>query len=106
MLTISMFLFLSLNLGRAKVVLLIPKLHCKETSMGTPLVVPWLRFRLPVQELWVQPLVRELGCHMPRGAVQKEKEKKKKQQQQKRNICRNTGYTNYSRFILPITHVP
>ena len=78
MLTISMFLFLSLNLGRAKVVLLIPKLLCKETSMGTPLVVLWLRFHLPVQELWVQSLVRELGSHMPRGAVQKEKEKKKK----------------------------
>ena len=98
MLTISIFLFLSL---RAKLVLLILTLLCKETSMGTPPAVPWLRFCLPVQELWVQSLVRELGSHMPRGAVQK-----KKKTQQNRNICSNTGYTNYSRFILPITCIP
>ena len=98
MLTISIFLFLSL---RAKLVVLILTLLCKETSMGTPLAVQWLRFHLPVQELWVQSLVRELRSHMPRGAVQK-----KKNTQQNRNICRNTDYTNYSRFILPITRIP
>ena len=98
-LTISIFLFLSLNLGRAKLVLLIPKLLCKETSIGTSLVVLWLRFHLPVQGLWVWSLVRELGSHMPRGAV-------KKNTQQTRSIYRNTNYTKHSRFTLPITHIP
>ena len=98
-LTISIFLFLSLNLGRAKLVLLIPKLLCKETSIRTSLVVLWLRFHLPVQGLWVWSLVRELGSHMPRGAV-------KKNTQETRSIYRNTNYTNHSRFTLPITHIP
>ena len=98
--TISIFLFLSLNLGRAKLVLLIPKLLCKETSIGTSLVVQWLRFCLPVQGLWVWSLVRELGSHMPQSVVQNNNNNNNN------NICRNTGSTNYSRFILPITHIP
>ena len=34
---------------------------------GTPLVVQWLRIRLPMQGTQVQSLVGELRSHMPRG---------------------------------------
>ena len=33
----------------------------------TSLAVQWLRLRLPVQGVWVQPLVRELRSHMLGG---------------------------------------
>ena len=32
--------------------------------LGTYMVVQWLRICLPIQETWVQPLVRELRSHM------------------------------------------
>ena len=36
----------------------------KTQSTGTSPVVQWLRLRLPMQGVWVQPLVGELGSHM------------------------------------------
>ena len=32
--------------------------------MGTSLVVQWLRIQFPIQEMWVQSLVRELRSHI------------------------------------------
>ena len=37
----------------------------KVSLHGISLVVPWLRLHLPMQVVWVQSLVRELGSHMP-----------------------------------------
>ena len=34
---------------------------------GASLVVQWLRLCLPLQRVWVQSLVRELGSHVPHG---------------------------------------
>ena len=34
---------------------------------GTSLAVQWLKIHLPVQGMWVQSLVRELGSHMPQS---------------------------------------
>ena len=39
----------------------------KTFSAGTSLVIQWLRIHLPVQGMWVQPLVRELRSHMTRS---------------------------------------
>ena len=39
----------------------------KILTAGTSLVVQWLRICLPVQRIGVQPPVRELRSHMPRG---------------------------------------
>ena len=41
--------------------------HLKKCSLGTSLVVQWLRLHLPVQGVWVRSLVRELRSHMPCG---------------------------------------
>ena len=58
------------------------KAGCKYISFpkatrGTSLVVPWLRLRLPKQEIWVQSLVEELRSHMP----QRQKKQNIKQKQ-------------------------
>ena len=37
----------------------------EEKETGTSLVIQWLRVCLPLQGMWVQSLVRELGFHMP-----------------------------------------
>ena len=37
----------------------------QEISLGTSLVVQWIRVCLAMQETWVQPLVGELRSHMP-----------------------------------------
>ena len=37
------------------------------TCTGSPLVVQWLRYHLPMQWLQIQSLVGELRSHMPRG---------------------------------------
>ena len=34
-------------------------------SPGTSLVVQWLRICVPMQEMWVQSLAKELRSHMP-----------------------------------------
>ena len=39
----------------------------KMVCEGTSLVVQWLRIRLPMQGMWVPPLVGELRSHMPWG---------------------------------------
>ena len=39
------------------------KMYKQETSS----MVQWLRFSLPMQEVWVQSLVRKLRSHMPLG---------------------------------------
>ena len=39
--------------------------HSKIRQSGTSLVVQQLRFPLPMQGVWVQSLVKELGSHMP-----------------------------------------
>ena len=49
----------------------------KKEIPGTSLVVQWLRIHLPMQEEWVQSLVRELRYHMP--CDQKKKKIKQKQ---------------------------
>ena len=36
-------------------------------TIGTSLVVQWLRIHLPMQEMWVQSLVGELRSHMLQG---------------------------------------
>ena len=36
---------------------------------ATSLAVQWLRIHLPMQGLWVQPLVRELKSHIPWGKL-------------------------------------
>ena len=38
---------------------------------GTSMVVQWLRLGLPMQVVWVQSLVGELGSQMPRGQKKK-----------------------------------
>ena len=43
------------------------KLISKKSSMGTALLVQWLRLHLPVQREQFQSLVRELRSHMPCG---------------------------------------
>ena len=42
------------------------KLNVK-SILGTSLVVQWLRICLPMQEMWVRSLVRELRSHMPQS---------------------------------------
>ena len=39
----------------------------KLSLRGTSMVVQWLRLGFPIQGVWVQSLVGELGSHMPRG---------------------------------------
>ena len=43
----------------------------KNNVEGTSLVIQWLRLHLPMQEVWVQPLVGELGSHIPHGQKKK-----------------------------------
>ena len=45
----------------------------KTLSLGTSLVVQWLRHRLPMQGVQVQSLVGELRSHMPRAKEPKHK---------------------------------
>ena len=40
---------------------------CQELVPGTFLAVQWLRLHLPMQEVPVRSLVRELRSHMPHG---------------------------------------
>ena len=40
----------------------------KTNPLRTSLVVWWLRIRLPMQRVWVRPLVRELRSHMLWGS--------------------------------------
>ena len=35
--------------------------------LGTSLAVQWLRLHLPMQGMWVQPLLGEIRSHMPRS---------------------------------------
>ena len=50
----------------------------KILTKGTSLVVWWLRVHLPMQGVWVQSLVRELGCHMLGSAAKRLKKHKSK----------------------------
>ena len=43
------------------------EISLKIKDAGTSLAVQWLRLRLPMQGVWVQSLVGELGSHMPHG---------------------------------------
>ena len=52
----------------------------KNNVEGTSLVIQWLRLHLPMQEVWVQPLVGELGSHIPHGQKKKKKQSIKQKQ--------------------------
>ena len=41
--------------------------NLSQRNRGTSLVVLWLGICLPMQGMWVRPLIRELRSHMPEG---------------------------------------
>ena len=43
------------------------KVDFKTPTLGTSLVVQWLRLCLPMQRVWVRSLVRELRSHVLDG---------------------------------------
>ena len=51
------------------------KICIKKSWAGTCLVVQWIRLHLPVREMWVQFLVRELRFHTPCGQKTKTEQK-------------------------------
>ena len=52
--------------------------------LGISLVVQWLNWVLPMQGVWIWPLVRELRFHMLCSAAKEKKEKENQQPQPKK----------------------
>ena len=65
-------------------------LHLQQSFPGITLVVQWLRSALPVQETWVQSLVRELRFHLAR----KKKKKRMVRSSVIENLLRGRGMSS------------
>ena len=61
--------------GRQSVLCALNTYFIKNKTIWTSPAVRWLRLHLSMQGMWVQPLIRELGSHMPWGEVKKLKNK-------------------------------
>ena len=78
-----------LSLSEEGMCLVCPR-SSKKTSVGTSLVVWWLRIILLMQVSWVQTPVGELRSTMPHGTTKSKKQKQK----QKQNKTKNRKTTN------------